>query len=95
MEIPQIKAFMGKHFPGYRFSIANPDFDIQAEEEGATQADEKARDIFCHTYVRNHSRCRSFEYPPTTGRLRIHRQHAWQMDISLLVSSIGQVGETS
>lgn len=51
MELPQIKAFMAERFPGYTFSNANPDFDIQAEEEGDSQADEKARDIFCHTWI--------------------------------------------
>lgn len=50
-DLKQIKSFFAARFEGFTFENANPDFDIQAEDAGAPQADEKARDIFCHTWI--------------------------------------------
>ena len=50
-ELKQIQTFFSVRFVGYTFNNANPDFDIQAEDEDSPQADEKARDIFCHTWI--------------------------------------------
>ena len=50
-ELKQIQTFFSDRFEGYTFKNANPDFDIQAEDEDSPQADEKARDIFCHTWI--------------------------------------------
>lgn len=50
-ELEQIKTFFESRFEEYTFKNANPDFDIQAEDEDRPQAEEKARDIFCHTWI--------------------------------------------
>eukprot|EP00940_MAST-03C_sp_MAST-3C-sp2_P000106 g106.t1 len=50
-EYEQIKRFFMQRFDGFSFENANPDFDIQAEDHQAKQADERARDIFCHTWI--------------------------------------------